>query len=423
MDIFVIEGGKELEGELKISGSKNASLPILMAALLSGGKSSFENVPDLSDTRTLLKIIEVLGAKVTTDWANNSLEIEVKDEGPIVAPYELVSTQRASFYALGALLGRRGKAKVSLPGGCVIGHRPVDIHLKGFEALGVKIEIEAGYVLADASEAKSAGIFLGGAFGSSVGATCNILMLAVTLPGITTIDNAACEPEIADLCFYLNQCGAKITGLGSPRLTIEGVERLEGVAHRMPDDRIEAATFLMLCCMEVGKKLSVSKTDLRQHGALLDVIRSLGYKPVADGKSISMEKISEAQPVECTTLPYPGFPTDCQAQLMVLLTQVPHLSVITERVYPDRFIHTAELGRMGAKIRKEGPSSFISGGTALSGAPVMASDLRASAALIMAALIADGKTQINRVYHIDRGYENIDKKLRAVGASISRETE
>jgi len=423
MDIFIIEGGKQLEGELTISGSKNASLPILMSSLLCHGTSRFNNVPHLSDTQTLLSIMEALGAQVQSEWENNSLTIEVEDEGPILAPYELVSRQRASFYALGALLGRRRKASVSLPGGCVIGHRPVDIHLKGFEALGVKISIEAGYVKADASEARAASIFLGGAFGSSVGATCNVLMLAVTLPGISIIDNAACEPEIADLCHYLNKCGAKITGIGSPHLTIEGVEKLEAVSYSMPDDRIEAATFLMICCLSIGKNLKVAKTDLRQHGALLDVIKTLGYIPEVSGDWIRMKKIAEPRPVECTTLPYPGFPTDCQAQLMVLLTQVPHLSVITERIYPDRFIHSAELGRMGAQIRKEGPSSLISGGPLLSGAPVMASDLRASAALIMAGLIANGKTQINRVYHIDRGYENIDKKLQAVGARISRELE
>mmetsp|Transcript_9055 Transcript_9055/g.20454 ORF Transcript_9055/g.20454 Transcript_9055/m.20454 type:complete len:426 (-) Transcript_9055:28-1305(-) len=420
MDIFLIEGGRELEGELKVSGSKNASLPILMSSLLCHGNSKFSNVPHLSDTRTMLSIMEVLGATIKKDWENNSLEIEVLDKGPILAPCELVSTQRASFYALGALLGRRGKARVSLPGGCAIGHRPVDLHLKGFESLGVKLKIEEGYVEADASEAKAASIFLGGAFGSSVGATCNILMFAVALEGITIIDNAACEPEIADLCLYLNRCGANISGIGSPHLTIEGVSRLEAVAYVMPDDRIEAATFMMLACLPVGKKLKVAKTDLRQHGALLDVIHTLGFAPVVDGEWIRMKKVAEPRPVECTTLPYPGFPTDCQAQLSVLLTQIPHFSVITERIYPDRFIHTAELGRMGARILKDGASSLISGGRPLSGAHVMASDLRASAALIMAGLVADGTTQISRVYHIDRGYENIDEKLRSVGAKISR---
>ncbi len=420
MDKFVIEGGHHLEGVLEIGGSKNASLPILMAALLCKSRTVFENVPDLRDTRTLMKILEVLGAQ--TKFEGHRVTIECADEGPVVAPYELVSTQRASFYALGALLGRRRQARVSLPGGCVIGQRPVDLHLKGFEALGVKIEIDGGYVIADASEARAAHVFLGGAYGSSVGATCNVLMLAATLDGTTDLDNAACEPEVAELCRFLNACGARVEGMGSPHLRVTGVPQLDGVGFTIAPDRIEAATFLVVACLSVGEKLGIRDVRLREHGALLNVLATLGFVPEVTDGILRMRRTGVSSPVECTTLPYPGFPTDVQAQLMVLLTQFPHLSVITEKVYPDRFMHMAELGRLGAAVRKEGPSALVNGGRRLSGAPVMASDLRASAALVMAGLVAEGITTVNRVYHIDRGYEQLDAKLSAVGAVVRRES-
>lgn len=419
MDQFVIEGAVPLKGKIRVSGSKNASLPLLVASMLARGTTRFSNVPALRDTDTLIKILAELGTRARKEGAE--LLLETDDEGPVRASYELVSTQRASFYVLGALLGRRRRAVVSLPGGCVIGFRPVDLHLKGFEALNVKIQIKGGYVEADASRARAARVFLGGAFGSSVGATINVLLLAVTLPGISHIDNAACEPEVTEVCRYLMACGAKIRGAGSPHLTIEGVESLKACPHSVISDRIEAGSYLLLGCHSVARDLVVENVELEEQGALLDVISTMGYEPEEHQGGIRMRRVGEARPVECTTLPYPGFPTDCQAQLMVLLTQFPQLSVITEKVYPDRFIHTAEIARMGARIKKEGASVFINGGHPLSGAPVMASDLRASFALVMAGLIAEGQTIVNRVYHIDRGYENVVEKFAGVGAKITRQ--
>jgi UDP-N-acetylglucosamine 1-carboxyvinyltransferase len=403
---------------LKVSGSKNAALPILMASLLCRGSCRFSFVPQLRDTDTLLKILKVLGSEVLREKGN--WQVKTQDEGPLLAPYELVSTQRASFYALGALLGRRRRAEVSLPGGCVIGLRPVDLHLKGFRALGVDLKIEGGYVKADARKARGGRIFLGGPYGSSVGATANLLLLAATLEGETFIDQAACEPEIVALCNFLSRAGATIGGAGSPHLKIKGRRHLEGIDFAMPFDRIEAATFLILACLKIGEGLFLEGVQMEEQGALLDVLGTLGFFPEEQDGKLCMRRLLPGAPVTCTTLPYPGLPSDCQAQLMVLLSQEAHMSVITERIYPDRFMHSAELNRMGGRIRKEGASAFIAGGQRLSGAPVMASDLRASAALVLAGLVAEGKSLISRVYHIDRGYEKLDEKLRAVGANIIR---
>jgi len=339
-----------------------------------------------------------------------------------VADYKLVSTMRASFCVFGPLLGKLKKAKVSLPGGCIIGVRPVDLHLKGIKALGADINIESGYVVAKAERLKGAQIYLGGVYGSSVLATGNVMMAAVLAQGKTVIESAACEPEVTDLAEFLIKMGARIKGHGTPIIEIEGVKPLQGGEHTIIPDRIEAGTF-MVASVITGADILI-KNVLYQHlGAVIDKLQESGVNITKTDHALRVRPKRRISPINITTLPYPGFPTDMQAQVMSLMTVTRGISVITEKIYPDRFMHVAELNRMGAHIQREGPHAIVEGVRHLSGAPVMASDLRASASLVLAGLVAKGKTSVSRIYHLERGYEGMEEKLQKLGAKIWREKE
>lgn len=420
MDKIIIEGGKPLKGEVSISGSKNATLPILAATLLTDETCILRNVPKLLDTTTMIKLLKSLGKDI--EWDKDKLIIMSAGRPNPVADYKLVSTMRGSICVLGPLLTKLGEARVSLPGGCVIGVRPVDLHIKGVEALGAKVDIEAGYILAKAKRLKGTRVYLGGASGPSVLGTANIMMAATLAEGETIIECAACEPEVEDLANFLNEMGARIKGQGSPRIIIQGVRKLHGADYKISPDRIEAGTFVLLAAM-ARSHFVIRDIEYHQLMALEDVLQKVGVHVEAGKNMVSVKAAKVIKPVSITTYPFPGFPTDLQAQYMALMTLADGVSVIRDTVFPDRFMHIAELNRMGAQIRREGGSAIIEGGHELSGAPVIASDLRASAALVMAGLVAKGKTEIRRVYHLDRGYENIDKKLVALGASIKREKE
>jgi len=421
MEKIVIKGGASLKGRLKVNGSKNAALPIMAAALLTDEPVIIEQTPDLRDIRTMNHILEALGVAVQR-MENKALSLHVQDESECTAPYERVKTMRGSFCVLGPLLAKRGKAVVSLPGGCVIGSRPVDLHIKGLEALGAQLRIEHGDIHATCNQLIGTEIYLAGHQGSSVLATCNVMSAAALAKGTTVIEGAACEPEVSDLALLLNSMGAKVRGAGSHCIEINGVEALHGTTHRLIPDRIEAGTFLVASIL-TGGDLVVEGVDLSHLTAAVDTLRQMGIRMRKEGNGIRVERTRDLQPVDVTMLPYPGMPTDLQAMFMTLLAVTNGISVITERVFPDRFMHIAELNRMGARIRKEGSQAIIQGVRELSGAPVMASDLRASACLVLAGLIASGTTEISRAYHIDRGYERIDEKLAAVGADITRENE
>ncbi len=420
MEKLVIEGGFPLKGEVKVSGSKNAALPILAAMLLTDEPCVIRNVPKLRDTSTMLKLLRSLGK--TVDVIDDKVTILTKGEINYIADYKLVSTMRGSFCVLGPLLGKLKKAKVSLPGGCVIGVRPVDLHLKGIKALGAKLEVDGGYVLATTKGLKGAHIYLGGVFGSSVLATANVMMAAVLAEGETIIESAACEPEIEDLTNCLIAMGAKIEGKGTPRIRITGVKSLHGVSYEIIHDRIEAGTYILLAAM-TRSNITIVNGCYQHLMALTDVLEQAGVNVISDGNNVKVKVKGGLQPVSVNTYPYPGFPTDLQAQFMALMAVTPGVSIITDKVYPDRFIHIAELNRMGANIRREGMCSIVQGIPVLKGAPVMASDLRASAALVIAGLAAKGKTEIHRIYHLERGYENLDQKLSMLGAKIRREKE
>lgn len=420
MDKVVIEGGKRLEGTVEISGAKNASLPVLAATFLSKEPSVIKNVPQVADVFTMVKILKSLGAKVQHN--GSTITVHPQENREPVLPYKLVSTMRGSICFLGPLLARYGAAKVSFPGGCVIGPRPIDLHLKGIRALGADVELEHGYVVAKAKRLKGARIYLGGAYGSSVLGTANILMAATLAKGRTVIDNAACEPEVVDLGNFLKRMGAKIEGLGSPSIEVEGVKKLSGATYSLITDRIEAGTYMIAAAITRGD-LTIKNMNLHTLGAMLDKLREAGVIITEKNGHVRVRRERVLRPVSVTTLPYPGFPTDLQAQMMALMTVVPGISVITEKIYTERFMHVSELSRMGANIMLEGNSAIVSGRKKLSGAPVMASDLRASAALVLAGLVAEGTTEISRVYHLDRGYENLVQKLRGLGAKIRREKE
>lgn len=421
MDKLVVEGGRKLRGEVDISGAKNAALPILAAALLTEDESVIENVPELRDIATMTRLLHALGAKAHLEPGTVVVR-PGRDLKPL-APYKLVSTMRASVCVLGPLLAREGYAKVSLPGGCVIGPRPIDLHLKGLRALGAEIEIEHGYVIAKVKRGlRGNDIFLGGSFGSSVLATANVLMAATLASGKTFIENAACEPEVVDLARFLKKMGARIEGEGSPRIEIDGVKRLTGARHSIIPDRIEAGTYMVAAAMTGGEVL-VKNTIPEHQNALMDRLTQSGVLVERTGNTIKVKRNGRLQSVDVTTLPYPGFPTDLQAQMMALMSITPGISVITEKIYPDRFIHVAELNRMGSSIFLEGNSAIVHGVKRLSGAPVTASDLRASAGLLLAGLVGEGQTDIHRVYHLDRGYEQIEKKFSKLGARIWREKE
>jgi UDP-N-acetylglucosamine 1-carboxyvinyltransferase len=418
MDKLVIEGGRRLEGSVEISGAKNASLPILAATFLSKESSVIKNVPQVADIFTIVKIMKSLGARIQHD--GNTVKIDPSTVKTPVLPYKLVSTMRGSICFLGPLLTRFGQAQVSFPGGCVIGPRPIDLHLKGIRALGADVSLDHGNIMAKAKKLKGRRIYLGGAFGSSVLGTANVMMAASLASGRTVIDNAACEPEIVDLGNFLKKMGAKIEGLGSPSIEVEGVKKLTGAVHQVIPDRIEAGTYIIAAAMTKGD-VTIKNINLRTFGAVLDKLRDAGVTITERNGNVRVRRQHVLKPVSVTTLPYPGFPTDLQAQMMALMCIVPGISVITEKIYPERFMHVSELNRMGANIMLEGNSAIVSGKKKLSGAPVMASDLRASAALVLAGLVAEGTTEISRVYHLDRGYENLVGKLQGLGAKIRRE--
>lgn len=420
MDSFLIEGPVTLKGTLEVGGSKNASLPIMAASLLAPGASTIRRVPDLMDVAVMRKLLASLGAQVEYDSVTGTVQIDTANIDNPVGDYEIVRKMRASICILGPLLARCGSARVSMPGGCAIGIRPVDIHLRGLEELGARIALENGYIVAEAPEGlKGKDIFLGGPFGSTVLGTANILMAATLAKGTTIIESAACEPEVSDLARYLNAMGANITGIGSPRLTIEGVSSLAPVDYTVSGDRIEAGTFIAAAAL-TGGPVEIQNCRLDDMVSVIDRLKKIGaaVKPIPDGCVVTREK--QLHPADITTQPWPGFPTDLQAQFMILLALADGNSVVTEKIFPDRFMHVAELNRMAANLRKEGSSVIVKGVPELIAAPVMASDLRASAALVLAALAARGQTTINRVYHIDRGYERIEEKLNAVGAKIKR---
>lgn len=418
MDMFVVRGGRPLRGRVNVSGAKNAALPIMAAALAANGTSVLHGVPDLVDVTTLSSVLRSLGMTVERR-PDGALALSTSDEQRCLADYELVRRMRASVCVLGPLLGRRGRACVSLPGGCNIGHRPIDLHLKGLRALGAQITIDRGYVFAKADKLVGADIYLGGSFGSTVTGTCNVMCAAVFAEGVTTISAAACEPEVVDLGHYLIAMGAKIEGLGTPHLRIEGVKELNAVEHHVIPDRIEAATLLIAGAI-TGGKLTIDNLDPHHLSAVIDALRMMGVEIEIHGHTAIVTAPDRLKSLDITALPYPGIPTDVQAQFTALLSIAEGISVVTDKVFPDRFMHIPELMRMGANVRREGASSIISGIPTLSGACVMASDLRASAALLLAALAADGESVIRRVYHLDRGYERLERKLNQLGADITR---
>jgi UDP-N-acetylglucosamine 1-carboxyvinyltransferase len=419
MDIFEIDGPAHLSGTIDVAGSKNSTLPIMAATLLAPGVSTIPNAPDLADIRSLETLLESLGAKVSRDAGGLHIDASVIDNP--VGEYEIVRKMRASICILGPLLARCGRVKVSMPGGCAIGDRPVDIHLRGAKALGAKIHLENGYIVAEAPAGGLVGtqIFLGGPFGSTVLGTDNVMMAAALAKGTTVIESAACEPEVADLANCLNAMGAKISGIGSPRLVIEGVKELTPVTYSVIGDRIEAGTFMVAAAI-TKSKLQINNCQLDHMLAVTDRFRQIGVAVENSNGGCEVSFDGPIRPADITTQPYPGFPTDLQAQFMALLSMADGNSVVTEKIYPDRFMHVAELNRMAANLRKEGPNVIVAGVDKLIAAPVMASDLRASAALVLAGMAAEGTTVVQRVYHIDRGYHRIEERLNAVGANIRR---
>jgi UDP-N-acetylglucosamine 1-carboxyvinyltransferase len=421
VDYLEITGGSRLKGSVAVNGSKNAALPIMAASILTEGETVLKGVPLLEDVTQLSLLLQKLGVHVARD-SEGDLRLKVEDEMNCHAEYELVRRMRASVCVMGPLLAKRRQAQVSLPGGCNIGDRPIGLHLQGLGALGADVDLQSGDIHLKCKRLKGNVIFLGGAFGSTVLGTANVMMAAALAEGTTVIESAACEPEVANLAEYLIACGAHISGHGSPRITIEGVKELHGCAHEIIPDRIEAGTFLIAAAITNGD-VKVMNCRLEHLLAVVDRLRAIGVnvERIADGAQISSSR--RLEPVTITTQPYPGFPTDLQAQMMTLLCLADGNSIITEKIFPDRFLHVAELNRMGAQLRKEGPTVIIEGVKNLVGAPVMASDLRASAALVLAGLVAKGKTKLARVYHIDRGYERIEQRLSALGADIKRRSE
>jgi UDP-N-acetylglucosamine 1-carboxyvinyltransferase len=420
MDVVRIIGGRPLGGDVTVSGAKNACLPMLAAALLTEETCTLRNVPDLRDTRFMVEILRHHGALVE-NTEKGVWRVTARDIHPRT-PYELVRKMRASVCLLGPLVGRLRAAEIAQPGGCVIGQRPIDLHLKGLARLGCAVSHQNGYVNIEAASARGAYVFMGGRHGSTVTGTANLVMAATLVPGVTRIDSAACEPEIADLCRLLKTMGARIDGIGSPALAITGVERLGGFDHTVLPDRIEAGTYLLAAAL-TGGDITVRGARTEYLGAFLDKLEEAGI-PVenAGGGALRVrgDLSRRRRPVDIITLPHPGFATDLQAQFSTLLALIPGISLVTERIYPNRFMHVPELQRMGADIAIEGATAIIKGVEYLSGAPVMSSDLRASAALILAGLAARGETWVQRIYHLDRGYEQFDKRLAALGADIER---
>ncbi|PYK55739.1 MAG: UDP-N-acetylglucosamine 1-carboxyvinyltransferase [Verrucomicrobia bacterium] len=416
MDKILVHGGYPLSGSIKVSGSKNSSLPILAATLLTRESCVVHGVPDLSDTHYMLQILSHLGAQVERASGTVSVTAEKIHS---VAPYDVVRKMRASVCVLGPSLGRCKEATVALPGGCVIGDRPIDLHLKGFEALGAAVRVEGGDIKVFAPKLSGAVIDMHGRFGPTVLGTDNVMMAAVLANGVTVIDGAAQEPEVVDLATFLNKMGAKIEGAGTRRIIIEGVPELHGAEHRVIPDRIEAGTFLVAGAI-AGKGVTVKRVEPEHVHAITDALARCGFPIEIKDDAVSILPNGVANALELTTEPYPGFPTDMQAQMCALLSTSKGTSSVTDNVFPQRYMHVAELKRMGAQVELEGATAVIDGVDGLLGAPVMASDLRASAALVLAGLKAHGVTEVSRVYHIDRGYEHLDEKFSELGAHIER---
>jgi len=415
MDKIRIKGGNRLKGEVQVSGAKNAALPVLAATLLGSGEQRISNIPDLRDVLTIKRLLTHLGAEIEADGQNWTVRMSALKQ--CEAPYELVKTMRASVLVLGPLTARFGEAKVSLPGGCAIGARPINLHLAGLEKMGAEIKIEHGYVSIKANRLQGARIYLDL---PSVTATENLMMAATLADGVTVIENAAREPEVTDLAQFLNRCGARIRGFGTDVITIEGVDSIDGATKFgiMPD-RIEAGTYLTAAAVTRGD-IFIRGCNPRHLDAVLLKLREIGVAIGEDPDGVRATGTARIGPADITTLPYPGFPTDMQAQFMALLSLCEGSSVITETVFENRLTHVAELRRMGADINIQGNTAIIKGVRRLSGAPVMASDLRASACLVLAGLAAEGETEISRVYHLDRGYEHLEKKFSNLGGEVTR---
>ena len=417
MDKLIVHGGHLLEGSVFVSGSKNSSLPLLAATLLTREKCTIRRVPDLSDTNYMTQILSSLGAQV--ERASGTVIVEA-DKIISEAPYDLVRKMRASICVMGPLLGRTGEAMVSLPGGCIIGDRPVDLHLKGLEQLGAEVKVTGGNIHVKATDGMGGrSINMHGKNGPTVLGTGNLLMAAVLTKGTTVIEGAAAEPEVIDLADFLTKMGAKIEGAGTRTIVVEGVKELGGAEHNVIADRIEAGTFLVAGAI-AGKRVTLKNAQPEHMTSFISTLQKCGYPIIIACDEITISRAGKPIGAEIRTEPYPGFPTDMQAQFTALLATVPGQSVITETIFPQRFMHVPELARMGAQITMEGPTATIKGVDQLSAAPVMASDLRASAALVLAGLMADGATEVNRLYHIDRGYEHIDHKLAMLGARMER---
>jgi UDP-N-acetylglucosamine 1-carboxyvinyltransferase len=415
MDRLRITGGRPLEGTVRISGAKNSALPDLCAALLTDGEVVLENMPEVRDIRTMGRVLAELGADVSFQ-VGGTVRVKAAAFKSVEAPYELVKTMRASVLVLGPLVAREGRARVSLPGGCAIGARPIDLHLKALEKMGAEITVERGYVEATAQKLRGAEIHFGTV---TVTGTENIMMAAALAEGDTVLHNAACEPEVSDLAELLTAMGAKIEGAGSSTIRITGVPRLHGARHRVIPDRIETGTFIVACAV-AGGEIEIQQCEPLHLRSVTEKLRETGVRIEEGPNNLRIRAPRAVKASDVTTLPYPGFATDMQAQYMVLMTQAAGASQITESIFENRFMHVAELERMGASVRVDGRTAFVRGPTPLSGAQVMATDLRASACLVLAALAADGETIVERVYHLDRGYYRIDEKLRGLGADIER---
>jgi len=416
MDKLIITGGARLDGEIRISGAKNAALPILAATLLADGRMTVGNVPHLQDVTTTIELLGDMGVHLVID-EKLAIETDASTITHFVAPYELVKTMRASILVLGPMLSRFGQAEVSLPGGCAIGTRPVNLHIQGLQAMGAQIKVENGYIKAKAKRLKGAKIVLDLV---TVTGTENLMMAAALADGTTVLENAAREPEVVDLANCLNKMGAKISGAGTPTITIEGVDTLKGTRYDVLPDRIETGTYLVAAAI-TGGRIKVKDTQPGMLDAVLAKLREAGavIETGADWISLDMQG-RRPKAVDVHTAPYPAFPTDMQAQFTALNAVASGTSIITETVFENRFMHVQELERMGANIRLEGNTAIINGVDGFTGAPVMATDLRASASLVLAGLVAKGDTEVNRIYHIDRGYERIEEKLQQLGATIRR---
>mgnify|MGYP003387362091 FL=1 len=424
MDALRIQGGARLSGTLAVDGSKNASLPAMAAAILSTDTVQLRDVPPLSDINNMVRLLGEIGCEVVHD--DRTMTIRTVDPTANHARYDIVRTMRASICVLGPLLAARGEARVSMPGGCAIGDRPVDLHLRGLEALGATITLDGGDIIARADKLKGATIFLGGPFGSTVLGTANVMSAAVLAEGTTIIESAACEPEITGLADMLNGMGADVSGAGTPRIEIHGVESLGNVDYQVIPDRIVAGTIAMAVAITNGDA-TLTNFPYDNLLAVLDRLTAAGVHiqrcddtEPANRCTVKVSSDRNLKPVLFTTQPYPGYPTDLQAQMMTVLCLADGNSIVTERIYPDRFLHVSELTRMGAKLFRSGPTVVVQGGGELIGAPVMAGDLRGSAALIMAGLAAKGETIVQRIYHVDRGYVKLEEQLNTLGAGIER---